>query len=599
MRRDLRWAALPALVAGTALLASCGALLGLGDYTNECGKGFDETCPPGSGGSGGKGAGGSGVGASGGGGGSGATGGGGGTGGQGGTPDHCGNGTRDGNETDIDCGGECQPCDNGKGCDTGADCLSRSCPNHICIAGTCTDGIQNGPETDIDCGGPGPCARCGDGQSCMADADCAGMGANRCTNNKCHPTCMDGAKNGHETDVDCGGDMCPGCTSGQSCTASTDCATGLCDGGHCGTITSVSVGHQFACALSNNGNVFCWGYNGAGFGDGSMGSPLPKKIDFGGPVMALGLRNYTACVVTSGGGVKCWGSNFYGQIGDGTLIDRPSPTDVSGLSSGIVDVSPGGLITCALTVNGTVKCWGANESGELGDGITTHVTCNGTDCSKVPVNVSGLTNATAITTGGGHACVLKGDQTFACWGDNSYGELGIGTTVSHNTPVAVPSLSGFWISAGDETTCAVDTSQDVRCWGYGAFGQLGNGATGNSSTPVVTGSLGGSAAYGISVGFGGFACAPNGVSNVWCWGDNMYGGLGNGTYTRSSSPVQVVGLQSGTAVSAGGLFTCALSQGHVKCWGFNGQGQLGDGVMTHEACGTQDCSSTPVNVAFP
>ena len=198
--------------------------------------------------------------------------------------------------------------------------------------------------------------------------------------------------------------------------------------------------------------------------------------------------------------------------------------------------------------------------------------------------------ATSIATGGWHTCALTTTGGVKCWGWNEYGQLGNSGTTNSSTPVDVIGLSSgvSAISAGSWHTCALTTIGSTKCWGQNLFGQLGNGGTTNSSTPVDVIGLG-TGVSAISIGWQ-HNCVLTTAGGVKCWGNNNRGQLGNGNTTNSSTPVDVIGLSNGVrAISAGGVNTCALTTtGDSKCWGLNEHGQLGNGNTTN--------SSTPVDV---
>ena len=177
--------------------------------------------------------------------------------------------------------------------------------------------------------------------------------------------------------------------------------------------------------------------------------------------------------MTNSGGVKCWGRNFYGQLGDGTSTDRSVPTNVSGLTSGVSAVSAGlGSQTCIVTTGGAVKCWGFNFQGILGDGTVTN--------RNTPTNVSGLTsNFAAVSAGGQHTCAKSIDGGLVCWGSNFAGNLGDNTVIERRTPVSVSGLVAgvVTISADGSHTCASTNGLVTKCWGYNFYGQLGDGTT--------------------------------------------------------------------------------------------------------------------------
>ena len=278
-----------------------------------------------------------------------------------------------------------------------------------------------------------------------------------------------------------------------------------------------------------------------------------------------------ACLVTSGGAVKCWGDNSSGRLGTGGFANNATPVDVVGLASGVSAIATGGGHACALTSAGGVKCWGANGSGQLGNGTL--------DNSTTPVDVTGLTSGvTAIAAGSAHTCAVTAAGALKCWGDNYVGQLGDGTLANSSTPVQVSGLTTgvTAVATGGRQTCAV-ASSGVKCWGDNSFGELGDGTNDNRSTPVdVSGLVSGVTA--IAAGFT-HTCALTSGGAAKCWGGGWNGQLGDGTGVGSLTPVSVSGLTSGvTAIAAGIMNTCALTgSGRAKCWGANFYGQWGTG----------------------
>ena len=376
----------------------------------------------------------------------------------------------------------------------------------------------------------------------------------------------------------------------------------------------VAVGDLYSCAVTTVGGVKCWGHNDFGqLGDGTV-TDRTTPVDvlgLAGGVVAVSATGsgFTSqpdhtCALTTAGSVKCWGGNTFGQLGDGTTFHRLTPVDVcadvtcAAHLTGVAAVSVGFGRTCALTMVGGVKCWGANFGGALGDGTTADRLTPVDVCADATCTAP-LSGAAAISAGFVHTCALTTVGGLKCWGGNFGGQLGDGTTTTRLTPVDVcagatcaASLTGVAaVSAGEEKTCALTTAGSVKCWGWNSFGQLGNGTSDKiHATPVdvcadaaCTAPLTGVAA--VSAGYV-HACAITTVGGLKCWGGNFQGMLGNGTATGSLTPVDVCGnatctgpLTGVAAVSAGILHTCALTTaGSVKCWGWNADGQLGEGT---------------------
>jgi hypothetical protein len=207
-------------------------------------------------------------------------------------------------------------------------------------------------------------------------------------------------------------------------------------------VAAITAGGLHSCALMLTGGVNCWGFNEFGqLGDGTTTiSATPVNVKGLSGIAAVTTGNYHSCALTSGGGVKCWGANEVGQLGDGTSSNRSAPVDVAGLTSGAAPpqsllratLAAGGRFTCAVTATGGAKCWGRNAFGQLGDGRA----C-GEDC-PAPVNVSGLgSGVSAVAAGNVHACALMTSGTLKCWGANGAGQVGDGTTTERTTPVDV------------------------------------------------------------------------------------------------------------------------------------------------------------------
>ena len=223
-------------------------------------------------------------------------------------------------------------------------------------------------------------------------------------------------------------------------------------------VVQVAAGGSHTCALTTGGGVKCWGSNQFGqLGVGSTTSRLtPADVTgLSTGVQAISAGYHHTCALTTGGGVKCWGYNGNGQLGNGSTTTHLTPVDVTGLSSGVQAISARTTSasinhTCALTTGGGVKCWGNNGSGQLGDGSTMN--------RLTPVDVTGLSSGVqAISAGGTRTCALTTGDGVKCWGNNGSGQLGDGSIATRLTPVDVTGLSSGMqaISASHNHTCAL------------------------------------------------------------------------------------------------------------------------------------------------
>ncbi|HET8940608.1 MAG TPA: hypothetical protein VFN13_01290 [Rudaea sp.] len=341
-------------------------------------------------------------------------------------------------------------------------------------------------------------------------------------------------------------------------------------------VTMVSAGYKHACARLSDGSARCWGDNGSGkLGDGSNTDGLT-------PVVVAGLTNATSigaggshsCARTTGGGVKCWGSNGSGQLGDNDPWFRLTPVGVPGLGNGVQSIAAGEFHSCAVTASGAVKCWGANSTGQIGNG--------GTLEQATAVNVSGLASGmSSVSAGAAHSCALSSGGAVKCWGRNDSGQLGDASFDQRLTPVQVSGLtSGITsVDAGDYHSCARTHSGAAKCWGQNSDSQLGDASLTDQSAPVSVANL---ASGVISIGAGGYhSCAVVAGGKIACWGSNNEAQIGDGTYDTAYIPV-IPGYpdQGSTAISAGGTHSCAVVDGRVLCWGGNSDGQCGNGYSS-------------------
>jgi len=318
-----------------------------------------------------------------------------------------------------------------------------------------------------------------------------------------------------------------------------------------------------------------WGLNGSGqLGDGTTTdrhTPVTAAGETGADAIQVSGGGFHSLALLNNGTIEAWGTNAEGQLGDGTTTDHSTPGTVAGLLS-VRAISAGRSHSLALLSNGTVMAWGDNTFGQLGNGTV------GPD-NPLPAPVTGLTGVVAIAAGNFHSLALLSDGTVRAWGLNSSGQLGNGTIVDSPVPVTVLGLTGAKaIAAGGSHSLALLNNGTARAWGLNTDGQLGNGTMTSSSIPVTV--LGLTGAGALAGGFAhSLALLTNGT--VRAWGDNIDGQIGDGTTTDRLAPVAVLGLTGVSLIAAGGNHSMAYpSLGPVTNWGANNAGQIGDGTTT-------------------
>lgn len=369
--------------------------------------------------------------------------------------------------------------------------------------------------------------------------------------------------------------------------------------------STLAAGNAHACAVLE-GKVYCWGDNAEGqlgnLDSSTTGSNIPIEVPGITNAIAVTAGYAHTCALLSNETVSCWGSNQSKNLGRATGTNG-LPGIVAGLSE-VKAISAGNATTCAIVGSArAVQCWGAN--GSIGPMLGRTTTGGTNDADPTPGTVTGLSSgAQAISVGGGSACALMSNKTLKCWGSNWEGRLGDSTTTpttDSSGPTSVVGLTDVAaVSVGSAHTCAIVTSGQVYCWGQWESGQLGidrginditeiNARGGGRSPLEVLNGRATSAlftdAQAISTGTS-FSCAVRTTGAAWCWGLNGSGELGTGSTSQYVlAPVSVSGLTDATVIAASSSYACARTvSGAIKCWGGAGfsrnNGQLGNGTNT-------------------
>jgi len=352
---------------------------------------------------------------------------------------------------------------------------------------------------------------------------------------------------------------------------------------------TIVAGGSHSLALLSDGTVKSWGddtYGQLGNDATLANQPTPVTVSGITTAVAVAAGSSHSLALLSDGTVKSWGYDNSGQLGnDVSLTNQPTPVTVSGITNAVA-IAAGGWHSLAILSDGTVKSWGYDAQGQLGNDASS------SNC-PTPVTVSGISTATVVAAGTNHSLAVLSDGTMKSWGSDGNGQLGNDATLANQaTPVVVSGIStASAVAAGMSHSLAVLSDGTMKSWGYDDLGQLGNDASLTSKpTPVVVSGI--STASAVAAGiYHSIALLSDGT--VKSWGYDNAGQLGNdASLTLQATPVTVSGISTASAVAAGGYHSLALlSDGSMKSWGYDNVGQLGnDASLTNQP--------TPVSVAL-
>ena len=422
--------------------------------------------------------------------------------------------------------------------------------------------------------------------TCVANPACAGVACGDQTENACdQPDSCDGSgnclSNLEEPGAACGSAYVDACDHPDSCDGAGTCQQNFeASGTSCLAPDGLCVsggecdGLGFCSELTEPDLTACDDGDACTGSDSCSGGVCSAQGNGSCSTEEVAVGGSFSCARLSDGGVRCWGA---GVLGNGEAVRSAPPVRVDGITTAI-SIGAGLAHACAVLVDGSVRCWGAGRDGQLGNGNNL--------ASLAPVTVVGLTGpAIQVAAGTSHSCARLADGSVDCWGANNRGQLGNGSTVASNAAVLVGgSLSGATqLSLGAEHSCVRGGDGAVRCWGNGIYGQLGNGSTASRTLPVLA--LGLSTVSTLAAGQY-HTCAALADGSIQCFGSG-YG----------SSPTIIGGATDAALLSAGKGFTCfaKASAPGVQCFGENATGQLGDG----NTCTSSVAPVSVLNVGQP
>ncbi|GAB3871091.1 hypothetical protein GCM10028824_20490 [Hymenobacter segetis] len=355
-----------------------------------------------------------------------------------------------------------------------------------------------------------------------------------------------------------------------------------------GLYTQLAAGQYHSLGLKADGTAYAWGYNGSGeLGCGNTtqrntptatGTALPTRSTAAGGAFGLAVR--------ADGTLWAWGDNTYGQLGIGTAgpdTNRNSPMQV-GTDKDWVQVAAGQYHSLGLKADGTAYAWGDNRNGQLGDGSTTN--------RSVPILVGTATDRyTQLAAGALHSLGRRADGTAYAWGQNSFGQLGDGSTTNRSVPTPVGAATDRFthLAAGSFHSLGLMADGTATAWGYNGSGQLGDDTTADRTMPTL---VSGSGTYTQLVAGQYHSLGLKADGTAYAWGDNGSGQLGDGSTTDHGMPMLVgTATDHYTQLAAGAAHSIGLrADGTAYAWGRNAEGQLGDGSTTNRNTPTQEAT---------
>lgn len=387
-------------------------------------------------------------------------------------------------------------------------------------------------------------------------------------------------------------------------------------------VIAIESGRSHTCARLADGGIRCWGAGTFGrLGYGNIDSIGDDEVPSSIAPLDLGVSAYPvavtaglghSCALISNGEVRCWGRAEEGQLGYGNTNaigddEEPATAGVVQLGNEAKAISAGTFHTCAVLVDGNVRCWGDGDSGRLGYGSTDPIGDDEVPTAVAPVDIG--QRAVTVAAGYKHTCVLLAKGSVRCWGDAANGRLGdpysVETIGDDEAPSTVADL-GFGgtggpepglpkaLTVGSDHACVILADGSVRCWGKGADGRLGYADTQDVGDDEYPGATFVSTAHPVNIGTNQLAarivagysttCVRMDDGRVRCWGEGVSGRLGyssvvnigDNEHPASAGPVQLGTLRYGTMISAAGAHSCTtMDDGNLRCWGRNDSGQLG------------------------